>query len=215
MRTVAIVALAAAVTCGVALGAGTATAKAPPKAKTPLCALGQYSSKAKPCKANPEFGSTVCKAYDAQISALVGTPALGGPNRAGGSPELSCFFKIGGKIQQFSFSVFKDTGRPQDTTAKAAYAFELNEITSLAAKADPSCILNNVGSPVNAPVILRGVGDAAFTWDECADPSTPGIANVYALKGKVFYSVTATHPLVTLTAAQLLPFVKQLLAKYH
>lgn len=197
------------------VGAGTATAKAPPKVKAPLCALGQFSSKAKPCKANPEFGSGACQAYNAQISALVGTPALGGPNRAGGFPELSCFFKIGGKIQQFSFSVFKDTGRPQDTTAKAAYAFELNEKTNLAAKGGEVCVLNNVGSPVNAPVILSDVGDAAFEWDECSDLTGPGLASVYALQGKVIYSVLATHPLAPLTASQLLPFLKQLMAKYH
>jgi hypothetical protein len=188
-------------------GAGAAAKKAP------LCSLGQKSTKSKPCRVNPAFAKTGCAAFASQVQELTGQPVIAGPN-SGAPTGLSCYFKIGGRIQQFGFGVSRGTV----AQAKANYDFSLDEKQGWPAKAAtgdmPGCYKDNVQSPVNAPVVLTGVGDRAFTWDQCAPGTPDSVSFVGALKGRVNYWASSTHPNSPASADQSLVFVKRLLAKY-
>jgi hypothetical protein len=195
-----------------AFGAGVGGAGAAAQ-KAPLCSLGQKSTKAKPCRVNPAFAKTACAAFASQVQALAGQPAVAGPN-SGAPTGLSCYFKIGGRVQQFGFGVSRGTL----VQAKAGYDFGLKEKQDWPARAAtgdmPGCFKDNVQSPVNAPVVLTGVGDRAFTWDQCAPGTPDSVSTVGAIKGRVNYWTSSTHLNSAASADQSLVFVKRLLAKY-
>ncbi|HEY2327774.1 MAG TPA: hypothetical protein VGH52_09845 [Gaiellaceae bacterium] len=192
------------------------SASAASSSKPVFCHLGQLSTKAKPCKTNPAFGKAACRAFEPAVSAVAGVPVVAGPNRAGGLPELSCYFSIAGKTQQFSFRVFKQIpSRHQDQPVKDGYAAELKNVQDEAAQTQSGCIANNASVPYNAPVALSGVGDAAFEWDECPADIPVGVSQVEVLKGTLLYGAEATHPASATRAGALLAFVRQLMAKYH
>jgi hypothetical protein len=197
---------------------GNAGVKPALSAKPALCQLGQLSTKAKPCTTNPAFGKTACQVFESAVSAVAGVPVVAGPNRAAGLPELSCYFSIGGKIQQFSFGVFKQIpSRHQDQPVKDAYADGLKNTQDAVAQSqtESGCIANNASVPDNAPVVLGGVDNAAFEWDECPADVPTGISQVEVLNGTLLFTATDTHPSSAARADALLAFVRQLMAKYH
>jgi hypothetical protein len=198
----------------VVLAAVAASAGGAGAAKTPpLCSLGQKSSKAKPCRVNPAFGKTGCAAFASQVQGVTGQAVIAGPNSAAPT-DLTCYFKIGGRVQQFGFGVWRGTA----AQAKANYEFSLEEKQAWPAKAAtgdmPGCFKDNQESPVNAPIVLTGVGDRAFTWDQCAPGTPDSVSIVGVLKGRVNYWTTSTHSNSSANAEQSLAFVKRLLAKY-
>jgi hypothetical protein len=203
--------LACAVT--VSLFAGFASSGASAAVPKPLCTLGQVSKVLKPCRVNPAFAKTACAALSSRVVALVGAPVSTGANKLAPT-GISCFYQIGGKPQQFGFSVFKGA------TAKAGYAASLKERQEWPAKAEsesmPGCYGNGQKNPVNAPKALLGVGDKAFSWDQCSDGFNDSASEVFALKGTAFYSARMHHwAQLTPTADQLVPFVKQNILKYR
>jgi hypothetical protein len=208
-RISALCALVSVLACGAAFAGGAgAVAK-----KSPLCSLGQKSTKAKPCRANPAFAKTACAAFAPQVQGLTGQPVIAGPNSAAPT-GLSCYFKIGGRIQQFGFGIWRGT----TAEAKAGYDFALNEKQDWPAKAAtgdmPGCIKDNQVFPVNAPVVLSGVGDRAFTWDQCAPGTPDSVSFAFVIKGGVSCWATSTHLNSPANADQSLAFLKRQLAKY-
>jgi hypothetical protein len=179
----------------------------------PLCALGQVSTVLKPCRVNPAFAKTACTALASRVVALVGAPVSTGANRAAPT-GIACYYKIGGKPQQFYFTVFKGAN------SKAGYAAVLKERQDWPAKAEsetmPGCYGNGSKTAVNAPKALLGVGDKAFSWDQCSDGFNDSFSEVFALKGTAFYSAGTHHwAQPTPTADQLVPFVKRIILEYR
>jgi hypothetical protein len=203
-----------ALACALMAAVGLATAGASTAKSRPLCGLGQASSKAKPCTANPAFAKTACAKLAPTVAALTGAALTVGANKAAPT-NIDCYYKIGGKPQQFSLIVSKfSTGSPD------AYATVLKERedwpANAAAGTMPGCFGNGQESPVNAPQALSGLGDKAFSWDQCSDGFNDSTSEVYAVKGKVFYAAAMRHwTQATPTADQLVPFVQQLITKYH
>ena len=220
-RTAAVVA-ALTVAVGMAAMASAGMGATPNKKHVPLCRLGQVTTKAKPCLKNPAFAGRACDAYNDAVSALVGSPALAGQNRAGG-PGIACFFKVAGQTQQFQFHAYRKVpSHTRDTTAQAAYDFMWQEALDTVAQntpESPGCYVIVDGRlskswSMNAPQLLTGLGDKAFAWDQCTPRSYQDFTQVFVLKGDALYSAVANHPSTTATVDQLVAFVRQLMKTY-
>jgi hypothetical protein len=196
------------------LFAGFASSGASAAVPKPLCALGQVSTVPKPCRVNPAFAKTACTALASRVVALVGAPVSTGANKAAPT-GIACYYQIAGKPQQFYFTVSKGA------SSKAGYAAALKERQTWPAKAEsgsmPGCYGNGqTKTAVNAPKALLGVGDKAFSWDQCSDGFNDSFSEVFALKDTAFYSAGTHHwAQPTPTADQLVPFVKRIILEYR
>jgi hypothetical protein len=203
-----------AVVSSLAASVGIAQASTSRSKLAPLCVLGQTTKASAPCRANPDFSKAACAKFAASVTLLTGSPVVVGPNRSAPS-GLNCFYQIGGRTQTFRFAVFKGA------TSKSSYAFELKEKQDWPAKAAsgdmPGCFGDGQNeTPVNAPTILSGIGDKAFSWDQCSDGYKDSSSEAYAIKGTVFSYVGMSHyTQANPTAAELLPYLKHLIATYH
>jgi hypothetical protein len=113
-RTAVVLAVLAAVAVATTAVASAGTGATPTKKRhVPLCKLGQVTLKGKPCLKNPAFAGRACDAYNGAVSAIAGSPAIAGQNRAGGEPGIACFFKVAGMTQVCSRST--PTGRCRRT----------------------------------------------------------------------------------------------------
>jgi hypothetical protein len=222
-RAALLLAVLAAVAVATTAFASAGTGAVPKKKHVPLCKLGQVTLKSKPCLKNPAFAGRACDAYNAQVSAIAGAPAIAGQNRAGGGPAIACYFNVAGMTQTFSLHAFRKVpSHTQDVTAQSAYDFSWNEAVETAATNDADgggCYHSpgNVPStvwPMNPPQPLAGVGDKAFTWDQCTPRGDRDMTEVFVLKGTAMYWVSATHPATTTTLDQLVAFAKQLMKTY-
>jgi hypothetical protein len=184
------------------------SAKAVGQKAPPLCALGQTSSKAKLCKSNPAFGKGACAQFVPAVQSLLGATPTPGPNRSGGAQNgISCFFIVAGKIQAFGLTIYKgptvksvyDQGYQQDTTDSA----------------DIQCDNKTPPFAMNAPQPLSGLGDAAYSWDQCTPHGQYDNTSVAARRGNVYYRAYGQHPYTNPSVDQLAGFIRLLMAKYH
>jgi hypothetical protein len=214
-------AVAVATTAVASAGTGATPTK---KRHVPLCKLGQVTLKGKPCLKNPAFAGRACDAYNGAVSAIAGSPAIAGQNRAGGEPGIACFFKVAGMTQVFSFHAYRKVpSYTRDVSAQDGYDFTWKEAVNTAAPntADSQNCYHSAtsGQPaqawsMNAPQSLAGLGDKAFTWDQCTPPGDSDMTEVFVLKGNALYSAVAVHPWTTTTLDQLVAFVKQEIKTY-
>jgi hypothetical protein len=203
------VAFAAALIVVAAIGAQASAA--PPKKARPFCAMGKVTTKAKPCQVNPAFGKTGCKVFEATVTALAGSPALAGQNR-GGPTALGCFFIISGTKQAFSISV---GAMPAGGPTAEAY---LQSTFDNYVKESAGMMCSSPTPPahaMNAPVLLSGLGDAAFSWQMCTPHGQFDATSVEAAKGKFYYGVAGQYPVTDPSVDQLVALVRQLMVTYH
>ena len=223
-RAALLLAVLAAVAVATTAVASAGTGAVPKKQHVPLCKLGQVTLKGKPCLKNPAFAGRACDAWNGPVSALAGSPALAGQNRAGGGPGIACFFKVAGMTQVFQFHAYRKVpSHTRDVTPQAAYDFTLKEAVDTASPntADSQGCYRSAtaGQPaqswqMNAPQPIAGLGDKAFTWDQCTPRSDRDMTEVFVLKGNALYSAVAVHPATTTTLDQLLVFVKQVMKTF-
>jgi hypothetical protein len=222
-RAAVVLAVLAAVAVATTAFASAGTGAIPKKKHVPLCKLGQVTLKGKPCLKNPAFAGRACDAYNGAVSAIAGSPARAGQNRAGGGPGIACYFKVAGMTQVFQFHAYRKVpSRPQDGSGPEGYDFTFKEAVDEAAAndADGGGCYHSPGDqpsqvwPMNAPQPLAGLGDKAFTWDQCTPRGDRDMTEVFVLRGQALYSAVAVHPWTTTTLDQLVAFVKQLMKTY-
>jgi hypothetical protein len=189
-----------------ASGAMAAAGSAPKKvvAKAPaLCALGQKSTAALKCTANPAFGKDACAQFVPAIQSGIGATAT--PTANGASPAgIQCYYVVGGKAQAFGIKIFGDTPKSVYTQS---YQSDVSEVTG-----GLSC--NAPGNPpATGPLTIAGLGDEAYSWDPC--PGTQDdYLDVIAIKGSTYYAVIGQLPYTNSTIDNLTALARQLMAKY-
>jgi hypothetical protein len=77
------------------------------------------------------------------------------------------------------------------------------------------CVNETPPFTANAPQLLSGLGDAAYSWDQCTPHGQFDNTYVTARKGNVFYHVYGQHPSTDPSVDQLVALVRQLMVKYH
>ena len=209
-RTAILLCSALVVGSAVAGGAMATPGSTPKKvaAKAPaLCTLGQKTTVALKCTTNPAFGKDACTELVPAIQTIIGAAPTATVNKAATS-GIQCFYTVGGKTQAFGVSIFGGTPKSQ---YQQSYQDDVSTAASL------SCDNNNGTSfpPANAPQTLSGLGDEAYSWDQCTPHGNNDDTSVIALKGNDFYSVYSKHPYTEASVSQLVGLVRQLMAKYH
>lgn len=197
MRTAAIVALAAVVICGVALGA--------PTKKPALCALGQKSSAANKCTANPAFERSACHTLVSLLQPLAPADTIVGSNTNILAPVgIDCRFTANGQPQSFNVQVLGGA------IATSMYTSDLNQYTGYAK--DPTITCGD-GTP-QAALQSASLGDKGFAWASCPPPQT-GYILAAGLKGSTFAYVYANPYRVGPSLAQVESVVRMLLTRYR
>lgn len=193
-----------------AVGASGATFGA--TAKSPVCSLGQKSTKAKPCKANPAYGAGACASLVSLLQPLAPGVSIVGTNRNPMAPiGISCSFLANGQRQSFMIQVAGPAAN-----ARANYASSFQQYSGYAADKtvtcqDPSTLAS---SPQAALQTVSGLGDKGFAWESCPPPDT-GYILAAGVKGSTYAYVYANPFRVAPSLAQVEGVVKQLLSKYH
>jgi hypothetical protein len=67
---------------------------------------------------------------------------------------------------------------------------------------------------MNPPQPLAGLGDKAYTWDQCTPHGDSDFTQIAVLNGTAFYIAAAYHPATSTTLDQLVTFVKQVVKTY-
>jgi hypothetical protein len=206
----ALIAAAAFGASGAMAAGGSTPKKAPVKvaAEAPaLCALGQTSTAALKCTANPTFGKDGCTQLIPSIQAIIGTVPTATVNKAATS-GIDCYYIVGSKIQAFGVEMFDNP--TMKSVYQQTYQGDVSTATSL------SCDNNNGTSfpPANPPQTLTGLGDEAFSWDQCTPHGTNDNTSVTALNGNAYYSVYSQHPYTEASVSQLVGLIRQLMTKY-
>jgi hypothetical protein len=185
--------------------AGSTPKKVPVKvaAKAPaLCTLGQKTTAALKCTANPSFGHSACAQFVPAIQSGVGATAT--PTANGASPNgIQCFYVVDGKAQAIGIRIFGDTPK---SVYSQGYQSDVSETVGLSCNAPGN-------PPATGPLTISGLGDEAFSWDPC--PGTQGdYLNVIASKGSTYYDVSGQIPYTSSTIDNLVSLTRQLMAQY-
>lgn len=223
--------LACALMALLAIAAVASAASAPAKKRSPkkahaaakttkakaLCRLGENTRTA-PCTPNPLFSKDVCSDYVSQVQALAapGTRITTAGNKYGPYFNVvGCAYTANGTPQRFNFSI-----SGAKTQSDAQKGFERDYQESVTTYTYTQC---PAGEPEpTAPGVVKTTigGYEAFTIDQCApiDNSVvqPTIGRLDVLVGdaNIFVGGGGTS-FGSLTSSQLIPFAKELIAKYH
>jgi hypothetical protein len=183
-----------------------ALAMPPTRTVIRTCTLGQKSTAAARCTANPALGHNACAHLVPLVEPIIGAMPIQTANTSA-SAGVQCYFNVDGDGQAFAISII--AGPTVKSVYQRAYEVDGKQATTL------SCDSNSGTSPppANPPQTLSGLGDEAFSWDPCplhADKITA----VAAVKGEVSYYVFGQHPATGVSVDQLVGLVRQLMAKY-
>ncbi len=194
--------LATAIGASGAMAAAGATPKKAAAKPPALCTVGQRSTAALKCTANPDFSHGACTQFVATIQSDIGATAT--PTANGASPAgIQCYYVVGGKGQAFGIKIFGDTPK---SVYSQGYQQTVTEVATLSCNAPGN-------PPATGPLTISGLGDEAYSWDPC-----PGTQNDYlsvtALKGSTYYDVTGQLPYTSSTIDNLTALTRQLMAKY-
>jgi hypothetical protein len=198
--------------------------KAAPKA---MCQLGQDTRKS-PCAPNPLFAKEVCGDYVSQVQALApaGTRIATAGNRYGPYVDnVECNYTSNGTPQRFGFFV---QGGPNYHTNSLADPSKQIDLHQAFEQAYQEARKQSAGDPLYNPcqpappgtVKTTIEGYEAFTVDDCAPVKNsvrqPTSATASVLAGDVWVYVSGGgRNFGPLTSSQLIPLVKELIAKYR
>jgi hypothetical protein len=226
------VALACALVALLAIAAAASAASAPAKKRPPkkahagattkpkpkaMCRLGEDPRKA-PCSPNPLFSKDVCSDYVSQVQTLAapGTRITTAGNRYG--PYFNvvhCFYTANGTPQRFNFDVYS-----AGTRSHAQQEFERDYQEAVTTYTYTQCPPGEPEPTAPGAVKTTIAGYESFTVDQCApvDNSvvqpTAGMLEVLAGNDFILVGGGGTS-FGSLTSSQLIPFAKELIAKYH
>jgi hypothetical protein len=193
-----------------------------------MCQLGDSTQKTR-CTANPLFSKDVCGDYVSQVEALApaGTRITTAGNRYGPYfNDVDCFYTSNGTPQRFSFFV---QGGPNyhtnslvDTSKQIDLHQAFEEAYQQAVKQSAGDPLYNIPCQPEPPGTVKTTveGFEAYTVDDCPGTNNsvrqPTSATVSVLAGDVWIYVSGGgKDFGPLTSSQLIPFAKELIAKYH